>query len=135
MKRILLIAGAALLLLLCWRLIHQAPGSQDANSTEGGTAQAATVQHEITKSSPVQSGTAVFQRAFWKRPTLDDTILQAELREWTDEENIPHWQWFIVLEPSADLLKDFNHVTNVTQIRDILKNHCFIGEKAGSEDG
>ena len=54
-----------------------------------------------TLSDPV----AVFQRAFWKRPAADDTILHAERREWSGADGVQKWQWFIAVEPSAALLK------------------------------
>ncbi|MFT4640024.1 MAG: hypothetical protein ACI8T1_003349 [Verrucomicrobiales bacterium] len=47
----------------------------------------------------------VFQRAFWKRPTPHDKILHAERREWSDSDGTEQWQWFIVVEPSPELLK------------------------------
>jgi hypothetical protein len=49
--------------------------------------------------------TEIFQKAFWKRPTADDKIHHAERREWSDSEGVQRWQWFIVVEPSAALLK------------------------------
>jgi len=52
----------------------------------------------------VSDATEVFQKAFWKRPTSRDLIFDAECREWTDLEGIKKWQWFIVLEPSPDLV-------------------------------
>ncbi len=50
---------------------------------------------------PVQ----IFQRAFWVRPTSADKILHAERREWKDADGVQKWQWFLVVEPSAALLK------------------------------
>ena len=47
----------------------------------------------------------VFQRAFWASPTDDDEILHAERREWSDAQGVRKWQWFLVVEPSAALLK------------------------------
>ena len=47
----------------------------------------------------------VFRRAFWAHPSADDTIISAELREWTEPDtgNIVSWQWFIHLRPGAAL--------------------------------
>jgi hypothetical protein len=53
------------------------------------------------ESDPVK----VFQRAFWASPTDDDEILHAERREWSDTQGVRKWQWFLVVEPSAALLK------------------------------
>lgn len=47
---------------------------------------------------------AVFQRAFWKRPTEADRILNAERREWQDEGAVSRWQWFLEVEPSPALV-------------------------------
>lgn len=49
------------------------------------------------------NATEVFQRAFWKRPTENDKILHAERREWADGDGVDRWQWFIVVDPSAEL--------------------------------
>jgi len=44
---------------------------------------------------------AVFQRAFWRRPTKEDRILHAERRDWLDASNgVEKWQWFIAVRPS-----------------------------------
>jgi hypothetical protein len=47
----------------------------------------------------------VFERAFWASPTSEDKILHAERREWSDAQGVRKWQWFLVVEPSAALLK------------------------------
>ncbi len=49
--------------------------------------------------------TEVFQRAFWKRPTEKDEILHAERREWADGDGVDRWQWFIAVDPSAELAR------------------------------
>ena len=48
---------------------------------------------------------AVFQKAFWKRPTGDDEITHAERHEWSDAEGVTKWQWFIEVKASPDLVK------------------------------
>ena len=50
-------------------------------------------------------GPALFRRAFWKKATDADKILHAERREWGEGEGLKKWQWFLVVEPSAELLK------------------------------
>ena len=55
--------------------------------------------------APLSDPVAVFQRAFWKRPGVDDKILHAERREWSGADGVKQWQWFIVVEPSAGLMK------------------------------
>ena len=47
----------------------------------------------------------VFQRAFWQPPGAGDHILHAERREWTDPDGLKNWQWFLVVEPSPELVK------------------------------
>lgn len=48
---------------------------------------------------------AVFQRAFWRRPSPQDRILHAEHREWTDDRGLKKWQWFIKVQGSPQLVK------------------------------
>ena len=47
----------------------------------------------------------LFRRAFWQRPGTGDKILHAERREWTDADGLKRWQWFLVVEPSPELVK------------------------------
>lgn len=47
----------------------------------------------------------VFRRAFWQLPGEGDKILHAERREWSDADGIKRWQWFLVVEPSPELVK------------------------------
>lgn len=46
----------------------------------------------------------IFQRAFWRRPGEKDRILHAERREWSNNDGVQRWAWFIVIEPGAELL-------------------------------
>ncbi len=47
----------------------------------------------------------IFRRAFWRRPTAADRIVHADRREWSDRaQHVQRWQWFLQLEPGADLL-------------------------------
>jgi hypothetical protein len=55
--------------------------------------------------STLRDPAEVFQKAFWKRPGVNDKILHAERREWADAEGVQRWQWFIVVEPSTELVK------------------------------
>jgi hypothetical protein len=47
----------------------------------------------------------IFQKAFWRSPGSNDTVLHAERREWQDEDGNGKWQWFLVVRPSPDLIK------------------------------
>ena len=49
--------------------------------------------------------TLVFQKAFWRQPASDDKILHAERREWSSEEGVKKWQWFIAVSPGPQLLE------------------------------
>lgn len=55
--------------------------------------------------STVNDPIEVFQKAFWKRPGMNDKVLHAERREWADGECVKRWQWFIAVEPSPELVK------------------------------
>lgn len=53
----------------------------------------------------------IFKKAFWRRPAADDEILHAERHEWSDEEGLLRWQWFLVVKASPGLtqyLRDDN---------------------------
>lgn len=44
----------------------------------------------------------VFQRAFWRRPGVEDKVLHAERLEWTNASGeVVKWQWFVVVESGA----------------------------------
>jgi hypothetical protein len=64
---------------------------------------------EIPKTDPptttLTDSAEVFRRAFWQRPSPEDRILNAERREWSDENGVKKWQWFLVVEPSPALVK------------------------------
>lgn len=47
----------------------------------------------------------IFKKGFWRRPTPDDLILHAERHEWSDENGLQRWQWFLVVEASESLIQ------------------------------
>lgn len=47
----------------------------------------------------------IFRRALRQPPGTGDKILHAERREWTDAAGLKRWQWFLVVEPSPELVK------------------------------
>lgn len=55
--------------------------------------------------SSIKEPAEVFQKAFWKRPTADDTILHAERREWKTNTGVSKWQWYISVRPSPVLVE------------------------------
>jgi hypothetical protein len=46
----------------------------------------------------------IFKKAFWRRSSSDDEILHAERYEWSDEEGLLRWQWFLVVKASPGLI-------------------------------
>lgn len=48
--------------------------------------------------------TLVFQKALWRQPATDDTILHAERREWSDPaDGVRKWRWFLAVRPGPVL--------------------------------
>lgn len=45
----------------------------------------------------------IFKRAFWRQPSSEDRILQAARYDWSDEEGLNRLQWYLLVQPSADL--------------------------------
>ncbi|MDB6138511.1 MAG: hypothetical protein JWO94_1583 [Verrucomicrobiaceae bacterium] len=88
---------------LGWTGFHLAgPGSRPPVTTAaGGIAAKEARPPTSTETNPAE----VFQRAFWSRPTADDTILHAERREWKDADGVNKWQWFIAVQPSPQLVR------------------------------
>ena len=57
-------------------------------------------------STTVTDAEEIFKRAFWRRPGKEDQILHAERHEWSDENGLQRWQWFLVVQASPDLIKN-----------------------------
>lgn len=95
MKHLLILLSAMLLAAIGWWLGSPGPPPLVPNPT-----QAAHPPPTSTVNDPV----TVFQNAFWKRPTAEDHILNAERREWRDGTAISRWQWFISVKPSPLLV-------------------------------
>jgi hypothetical protein len=47
----------------------------------------------------------VFKKAFWRHPSAEDQILHAERREWSADDGVRKWQWFIAVNPGPRLLE------------------------------
>lgn len=47
----------------------------------------------------------IFKKAFWRRPGPEDEILHAVRHEWSDEDGLLRWQWFLVLKASPGLVR------------------------------
>jgi hypothetical protein len=89
---------AVLLLWLVWRW-------QDGRRKPPVSQPSVAVSKVVPPTKVDHDPVKVFQRAFWASPTDDDEILHAERREWSDAQGVRKWQWFLVVEPSAALLK------------------------------
>lgn len=59
----------------------------------------------------IADGPAIFKKVLWRAPSPDDKILNAERREWRDGADLSHWQWFLHVDASKDLL-EYLQVTN-----------------------
>jgi hypothetical protein len=102
---------ATLLLCLClgivawqWQLWQGEQGASPA----APSADVVTAEIEWVSEPPASIenvGEEVFKRAFWRRPSAEDRILQAERHEWHDAEGVSRWQWFLIVDPSPALLQ------------------------------
>ena len=102
---------ATLLLCLClgiaawqWQLWQGEQGATPA----APSADVVTAEIEWVSEPPASIenvGEEVFKRAFWRRPSAEDRILQAERHEWHDAEGVSRWQWFLIVDPSPALLQ------------------------------
>ena len=102
---------ATLLLCLClgiaawqWQLWQGEQGASPA----APSADVVTAEIEWVSEAPASIenvGEEVFKRAFWRRPSAEDRILQAERHEWHDAEGVSRWQWFLIVDPSPALLQ------------------------------
>ena len=97
MKALVFIATALTVGFIGWRMASPEKTSDRSNTTS------------LTYDSPPPTTTntnptEVFQKAFWKRPTPEDQILNAERREWQDKDGLSKWQWFIAVKPSPALV-------------------------------
>ena len=104
MKKLYWISGVILtvvLLWLAWRW-HDAPQVPLVQHVD----KASTTVSKVDPPTDIESDPVkIFQRAFWASPGSEDHILHAERREWKDADGLQKWQWFLVVEPSAALLK------------------------------
>ena len=85
---------------LAWSLLR--PEAPPPALSEPPAPKAAVVE---SPTKTLTDGPVLFQRAFWKKATAADKILHAERREWGEGEGLKKWQWFLVVEPSPELLK------------------------------
>ena len=92
-----IVIGVILCLPLAWLGWHSEPPPQESRHPHAPTT------NQVPPTTTTTANAEVFQKAFWKRPTDDDRILHAERREWSGEDGISRWQWFIAVQPSRQL--------------------------------
>jgi len=95
MKALLILFTIAVLAVIGWRLASPKADPTDLSDLS---------DQKVPPNSTVTDPAAVFQKAFWKRPTSEDSILHAERREWQDKDGLSKWQWFIAVKPSPALV-------------------------------
>jgi hypothetical protein len=101
MRRRVVIVVTLLAVLLLWLVWRWQDGRRKPPVSQPSVAVSKVDPPTKVENDPVK----VFQRAFWASPTSEDKILHAERREWSDAQGVRKWQWFLVVEPSAALLK------------------------------
>lgn len=79
--------------------------SNEAVSPTTKTAEPAIDWQGEPPSATQRDGEAIFKKAFWRRPSETDQILHAERHEWSDEEGVNRWQWFLVVDASPELIQ------------------------------
>jgi len=99
-----LIAGAVLgVMALLW-LVWPKPEPVVEKSSAPDPARLGTQPGE---SLALQADAAeVFRRAFWRQPSPQDIITNAERREWSESsgQQLRRWQWFLEVKPGPELL-------------------------------
>jgi hypothetical protein len=101
MKRLIVIVAVLAALLFLWLGWRWLDGRRKPPVDQPSVAVSKIDPPTKVENDPVK----IFQRAFWASPTSEDKILHAERREWSNAEGVRKWQWFLVVEPSAQLLK------------------------------
>jgi hypothetical protein len=83
-----------------------AAASSPAITVQEAVAPTAITWQGAPPTQSVMDASAVFKRAFWRRPSAQDEILHAVRHEWSDADGLARWQWFIVVKASPRLIKD-----------------------------
>lgn len=99
MKPRYIITAATILVVAAVFLLPKEPEVPPAPEAAVSTARADGMQ--LTTATDPE---LVFRKAFWRHPTSDDNILHAERREWSTDDGVSKWQWFIAVEPGPKLL-------------------------------
>lgn len=103
-RKLYLSIAVAGIVAIIW--VHQ-PGSSSAGHLPemAATSGQAAVPEKGTDGAPLPDPdhADVFRRAFWKHPAAGDRIHHAQRIEWSGERGVESWQWFIAVDPSAQL--------------------------------
>ena len=99
--------GVAAVLVLGWLTVSRlSPRAPAAAPAAAPVKPSAIAWRQEAPSTTVTDAEEIFKRAFWRRPSEEDQILHAERHEWSDEEGLQRWQWFLVVKASPKLIKD-----------------------------
>jgi hypothetical protein len=104
-------SAAALLLIIAVVIGLRLAGTDSAKNTASAAKLSPQAPTHITRDP-----TDIFQRAFWRHPTEADHILHAERHEWENETGLQRWAWYIVLQPSPELITHLRQ-TNPFQLQ------------------
>lgn len=97
------LGGVAAVLILGWLTVARLSPRDPAAAPEKPSGIA---WRQEAPSKVVTDAEVIFKRAFWRRPSEEDQILHAERHEWSDEDGLQRWQWFLVVKASPGLIKD-----------------------------
>jgi hypothetical protein len=103
LSRKVALGGVAAVLILGWLTVSRLSPPEPAAAPAKPSVIA---WRQEEPSATVTDAEEIFKRAFWRRPSKDDQILHAERHEWSDEDGLQRWQWFLVVKASSKLIKD-----------------------------
>lgn len=102
LTRILLIAAVPVAGFAIWQGLRR--DTQPAPAEPRAAAAIPREAGELVKNNwPAEE---VFRRGFWRQPSAADHIVNGERIEWSDADGVSRWQWFLQVEPGAELLRD-----------------------------
>ena len=71
----------------------------------------------------------VFRRALWRRPSREDTVHNAERREWADAGGVTRWEWFLSITPGPTLEAWLNtNPFSLRRVEQLSEKDAAIGE-------
>jgi hypothetical protein len=103
LSRNIVLTGIAAVLLLGWFAVSR---FSHVGSAAAPMTPSTIVWRQAAPTTTVTDAEEIFKRAFWRLPSSEDEILQAERHEWRDADGLQRWQWFLVVKASPKLIKD-----------------------------